>query len=1052
MRVQNVSITMQRAPERPQRTPRFLPALLRIDADAVHIGAADITLLSGRIVPLRNIEGNASVLPKQIRIRQARADHELLHYEASGHVNAARPLGLDGDAEISWSIAGQPDWLIFTHFDGDLDKLPLTGRIQKPFHADIEGAATDLARGWKFAGHTKVRDFDLQKFGGGKALGIISGELDVAAAGEGFSAKGLLTPPGLKAGAFGVDFHGSYSQKVVTIQRTTITHAPSGARATVQGTATIVKGGPELDLAGSWTSFRWPLPAAEPAFASPRGNYTLGGVKPWSVQVDGDVIAAGQPEMPAKMRGLLAGDSLRIDDAEVQVLGGAAKFTGEVHWQPAESWRVAGRMTDLDAARLRPDLPGQLSFDFKASGAPFGATGSMDLEAQNLAGKLRGRNISGKGQFARAASSSDWKFRGVDVSLARTRLQLEGGFGVQSDLSFVIDSDDLSLFDPEARGRISARGRYAGTRETPQLQFKGRGTDFEWKGSKLAALDADVDMDLGVNGHARGQVDLSGLVIGSRTLQKASVQLTGTGQQQRLAVNVEAAPVRSTLVAQGGMQAGLWQGTLQALTIDDNLDLHLALEAPASLALNLQQQQLGQTCLKGAEERLCITGQRQPDGMWTANLAADSVPLHAFTAGLTQNTDYEGTLSLQAELAGHNADLPTGTFRGLLQKAELRHRLTNKRVETMSLGTGSITGNATTTGFAMQVNLDAGASGSIKGDLSGERNAGRWQDYPIKGSLDASSDAALPMLDIYVGGIDKATGRAVARIGITGTLGAPTLQGLLQLRDASIDIYQFNTLLRDLSVDATFNSNSLDIEGSSRLGKGTAKISGNLSWKDREPYGNLHVEGENLRVVDVPEARIDASPNLDFRIAGRSIDATGEVRIPYAQLNPADLTNVVLASSDARLKDATVIDPAQRWVVVSRITMTLGDESEPQCAGPAGQTRRQHRRAHGRVAEQPRPGLPEHHRRQVRHPWQAAGHRTRPPDLRRAAERSRHRPEGAESLSGRHGRRERARPAAQAHHDILLGAGHPAQPDRITARRRWFAGKRAEQQSFRRRP
>jgi translocation and assembly module TamB len=926
LKVQHVSVTMQRDPQdRPQRPPRFLPALLRIDADALHVDSAEIILLSGRKQQLRNIDGTVTVFPQQIRVRSSRLDYGIEHIEASGHVLAARPIGLDGEMEISWSMAGQPDWLILASFDGNLDKLPLNGRIQKPFHAVIDGAATTLNKGWKFAGHARVQDFDLRPFGGGSILGIISGELDVTAAGDGFTARGSLTPPGLKAGAFGVDMHGAYKDKVVTIQRATVTHAPSGARATTQGSVTIVKGGPALALTGEWTSFRWPLAAAEPAFSSARGNYVLSGIKPWGLQLDGEVIAAGQPAMPAKLRGLLATDSLQIDEASAQLLGGTANFTGDARWKPAESWRVAGRMANLDPARVRADLPGQLSFDFKASGEPFGATGSLELDAQHLTGKLRGQTISGKGNFARAAGSNDWQFSGVDIGLGRTRVQLDGGFGVQSDLQFVINADDLSLFDPAARGRVSARGRYAGTRELPQLQFKAHGTDFEWQGSKLALLDADVDVDLRANGHSLGQIDIAGLEFGGRTAQKASLQLTGSGDQQRFALNVDAAPLRTALVAQGGVRDGLWQGMLQSLVVEDARDLKLSLEAPATLAMNLQQLQLGQTCVKGAEERLCATGKYQPDGNWNATFSASSLPLRTLTAGLMQDIDYEGTINLQGEIAGNRTDQPVGTVRGQLQQAQLRHRLGNGRDERMPLGSGSVTASATTTGFSMQVGLDAGASGSIKGELTGVRNAGAWQDFPIRGTLDASTDG-LGLLDIYFGGIDKATGRLATKVSIGGTLGAPTLQGLLQLRDASIDIYQVNFSMRELSLDANFNNDSLDITGASRLGNGRATFNGKLAWKGTEPFGNLHIEGENLRVVDIPEARIEASPKLDFKITGHRIDASGEVRLPYARLEPADLTNVVLRSSDEQLVGAPVVDPAQRWVVVSDIKVILGEQ------------------------------------------------------------------------------------------------------------------------------
>jgi len=81
-----------------------------------------------------------------------------------------------------------------------------------------------------------------------------------------------------------------------------------------------------------------------------------------------------------------------------------------------------------------------------------------------------------------------------------------------------------------------------------------------------------------------------------------------------------------------------------------------------------------------------------------------------------------------------------------------------------------------------------------------------------------------------------------------------------------------------------------------------------------------------MRLVYVPEGRIEASPNLDFKLAGRRIDASGEVLIPFARLAPADLTNAVLTSRDEELVGAPPIDPMQRWIVASNLKLVLGDQ------------------------------------------------------------------------------------------------------------------------------
>ncbi len=168
--------------------------------------------------------------------------------------------------------------------------------------------------------------------------------------------------------------------------------------------------------------------------------------------------------------------------------------------------------------------------------------------------------------------------------------------------------------------------------------------------------------------------------------------------------------------------------------------------------------------------------------------------------------------------------------------------------------------------------------------------------------------------------------RSARALHISGTLGTPVLAGQLQLRDASIDSYRYGIVLRDLSADARFDAQTLDLDGRSRLGNGMANFSGKLSWRDNEPYGTLRVTGDNLRVVDLPEARLEASPRLDFKLDGHRLTATGEVLIPKARLEPKDLTNAVVASDDEEAVGTPPEDPEQRWLVTSEIKVSLGDD------------------------------------------------------------------------------------------------------------------------------
>jgi translocation and assembly module TamB len=158
----------------------------------------------------------------------------------------------------------------------------------------------------------------------------------------------------------------------------------------------------------------------------------------------------------------------------------------------------------------------------------------------------------------------------------------------------------------------------------------------------------------------------------------------------------------------------------------------------------------------------------------------------------------------------------------------------------------------------------------------------------------------------------------------------------VKLSDAEIDLYQVNLGLRQLGLEAHLTDKGLDFSGSARVGSGAATAGGHLEWRDSLPYGKFQLKGTNLRVADVPEAQIDASPDLQFGVEGRKIEVTGSVKVPYAKIEPRDLTGAVRASSDEVLVGSEAEDPAKRFEVVSTITMNLGDRVNIHTSGLTG--------------------------------------------------------------------------------------------------------------------
>jgi translocation and assembly module TamB len=912
--------------------PIFLPRWLIISPERAHIGDVVLTVYNGFRMEATDLLGSAVLRHKTIRIFHAQTQLGDAFVAAIGELRAADPLRIDADARITWSPEGQPAWAFVGTAKGDLNDLAINSHTVAPFRSDFNGHALQLTNHWHWLGDGIVHDFDLRAWGLSGPLGIITGRVHVEGDTRGFRGRGPLNPTGLKVGEFDAEFDGAYAAHVLTVKHMKARHISSGAEANGAGTITIVPHGPRLDLHGTWRDFRWPLVGHDVPVRSPSGAYTLQGILPYDVHLKGIGKVRDLPPMPMQVEGILAKDHFAYTRAEVDLFEGHASVSGAVAWAPAPDWSVSGRATGIDPSYFRRDLPGKLNFTLAVRGRSFDPNGDLDLVFQDIGGKLRGVPASGSGRLARAGAA--WQFDDVRVGLGRTSLALDGRVSKQLDLRFAVKAEDLSLLSPESQGQINASGAVRGSLQEPTIIAKAHGTGIHLDGMTLEALDADVDFDPDPAYESRIDARLRNLKYQGRALESLVLTLGGRSTAYSVGLRARANGLDLNTHAVGPFSHGVLQGQIDSLTVTGRDPLRLQLEHPTGFVLSTQRARVEWMCLAGTPASVCADGEWTPT-QWAATMTANQLPINTLTAGLTPSVEYQGTVNILARLFGGGQDPVQGTLRIELSDAQLSHRLLSRRVEHTILGSGTLAATATRSAISAEAALEAGEVGTISAKLVGQRTAGRWQDMPIQGEVHTQT-GELSLITLYMPEIDRAAGRLVADVNIAGTLGTPLMNGVVKLSDAEVDLYQVNLGLRQLGLEAHLTDNGLDFGGSARIGSGTANTNGHLEWRDSLPYGKFHLQGADLRVVDIPEAQIDASPNLDFGVDGRKIEVTGEVRVPYAKIVPKDLTGAVRASSDEVIVGAESDDPAKRFEVVSTITMALGDRVNIDTTGLTG--------------------------------------------------------------------------------------------------------------------
>jgi translocation and assembly module TamB len=114
------------------------------------------------------------------------------------------------------------------------------------------------------------------------------------------------------------------------------------------------------------------------------------------------------------------------------------------------------------------------------------------------------------------------------------------------------------------------------------------------------------------------------------------------------------------------------------------------------------------------------------------------------------------------------------------------------------------------------------------------------------------------------------------------------------------------------------------------------QVDGKLGWRSRQLHGEMTLRGENLLLADVPEARVNASPDLRFVIGDGRASVTGRVVVPSARIAPADTAGAVLASADEQVVSPDDMEGPGKLLVTTDVSVTLEDKVAVRAYGLRG--------------------------------------------------------------------------------------------------------------------
>jgi translocation and assembly module TamB len=955
---------------------------LEISDGSVHVDGAPL------IESLRlSLAGEAT---KQ-RLAISRLEFSSDRGEASGRLNAGLDTAAAWDVDLSWRVMLEGSPLEgHTRVAGRLEALELRQEVSGLLEARLEGRIEGLPERPDWNLQLQLDPLPAKEPPWPELLHAAAAELQLAGALEHSRVTGHFLVPGLLPGRIDLAAAGGLVEDSLELESLTL-ELQDGGRISARGEAAIgvplaaefvVEGTdlgwplgidapelavPHLVLRGSGANERWQLEAEGRALREGLPPLDLAALLQWADTVltverlavnspDGEIDlwargrletgderlayrleAAGAmtlPELPElDLRLVAAGDAAGadIETLEIRMLEGTVEGAGRVAWDGTEAADFTLRFAGIDPAALAPDWPGHLSGTLELRGLPTGDTG-LEIVLRALDGELRALPVEGTGALNIAGDV--FTLRPLHLSLGQARLEAEGRLDAATvSLSARLEAPGLERLHEQARGRLSAVARIEGSRDMPRLILEADGERLRWQANRLRRLAIEADLDASGEGPSRLRAELDGFATAPGP--GSNIRLAGDGTPDRHRVSLDFERPREeqelSLVLAGGLEERRWDGTVEALRLLQSKEPVWELQQAAGLSASAERAAFEEACMDGTLGLLCLGGEWLRDGPWKGRAALAELDLGPLSqwlgTGLLASGVVTGDMTVEADDAGFRSlsgglSLTAGSIRVAEEDSQ--------PLVSWDGGTLELAGDEAEARLSLSLAL-AGVD-----ELVGHLSVG-WNesDPPLDGHIDARL-GQLQLITELLPDLADLDGYATARGELTGTLRAPVATGRFEWHEGAAYVPLLGLRLRDIEVVAALVEGVLSFDASGRSGDGEFVADGRFDLRAAIMDGRATLRGEDLLLVDLPEARVAASPQLELIYRGREIRIQGEVSIPFARISGVGTPGAVSTSPDEVVVGPRARVDEEEVSVRSRVRVTVGPDVLVNAAGLRG--------------------------------------------------------------------------------------------------------------------
>lgn len=925
VRIQSLSISLPSSDKSLQNQPLSLPDIhlpWRIALNNAQIDGLSI-LQNEQRIELNQIKLNASSVFSQLDIKSLEINADNFDITINGNLQASGKYPHKLDIQWQTTLPTKAQISGRGQLSGNVKTTRIQQHLSGPLELRLDGKINDLLKSMNWQAEVDVSTFNtMQLITGGPDL---SGALNLQAKGDVNSATitGKLNGKSADIGPFDADFE---VQRLIDnslqINRLMLRSPVSDTLINAHGQWMPDNKSGNIKLALDWQKLRWPLTDGS-VFHSENGQGTIDGSLDkyrFNLSTDRPWAQAPPSTWYATAEGNL--DGLNVKSLRVTALHGEANATGKLNWSPQLSWQAEINATDINPSALWPQWPGQLKAKLVNRGRIENDRLIIDTEIVNLTGNLRGYPLTANSLFS-------WKNNALDIHhlelhSATSQLSAKGQVGDALNLHWSIDTKNLAELYPLAQGQLNSSGQLSGPLQAPLIKGVINGKALSLPGYEINDLDANVALDMSTLQQIDIRVMASGLKFKELTLKTLDI----SADKQTLKAGLSTESANATMSLKGKVDAQVWHGMIESVDIQSPLYDNWQLKNPAVLTISKDILQSDPLCWHNHKQAsLCTSVNRQYDN-WQSVLQANNLPLKLLHPWLPADLTLAGVVNIGAQLQLQGSNKLTGHAHFRLPPSTINYPLVEGEQDSWEYQASNAEISLDDQGIKTNASLTMSNNDHLllNADLPGA------QLLTLNGQQKVNAQAQLVVRDLglveaLLPEVQSPKGELALDLTANGTLAHPSLSGNAHLLKGEFRIPRLGLAINKINVNAQSDGiEKIILTLNAHSGEGEITMKSQTSLDKEAGWPTVaSIKGKRFEASKIPDAHVMISPDLHIKLQHHEINISGGIDIPYAKLQPKDITTAAQISDDAVIiggEQAT----QEKWSVISKVRLTLGEQ------------------------------------------------------------------------------------------------------------------------------